>query len=151
MRVPLVASPEHENRFLLYVHRCNISRREILLWWRSTGATCTPSNQRLSTGDGVIRARSSGRYQLQPWYHPHMIILLLSCLLCCVVRDRVGRDLMRVEDFVWGVLDEPRTYVILGSGKRTPHVKFARCLYRLCLVCGFVPVRNRRRASDKVS
>ena len=28
-------------------------------------------------------------FRLLPWYHPYMILLLLSCLLCCVVRNGV--------------------------------------------------------------
>ena len=69
--------------------------------------TCTPWIRRLSTGDGANRARGTGCYQL-PWYRPEIILLLLlPCLLCCVVRDREVRDFMRadIDNNFFGVLD----------------------------------------------
>ena len=60
--------------------------------------THTPWSRRLSPGDGATRARGGRCYQLLPWYHPKNILpLLLSCFLCCVVRDREVRDVVRTD------------------------------------------------------
>ena len=89
-----LSSQAQKNR--LYVSSCShVSQGKY--WWLSTGSTCTPWSRRLSTGDVATRARGSRRYQLLSWYRPYMILLLLSCLLCCVVRDRMERGFMRAD------------------------------------------------------
>ena len=54
---------------------------------------CTSWSRQLATGNGATRARASSRcYQLLPsWYHPCMILLLLSHACCvgwCVVGEK---------------------------------------------------------------
>ena len=71
---------------LLHVHSCSMSPRQNT-GDQLAGSTCTPWSRELATGDGATHARGSRCYQLLPWYHPDMLLLLLSCLLCWVVRE----------------------------------------------------------------
>ena len=60
-----------------------VARPRFCLWW----------SRQLATSDGETRTRAiSTCYQLlPPWYHPYLILLLLSPACCvgwCVVRER---------------------------------------------------------------
>ena len=74
---------------------------------------CTSWCRQLATGDGATRTRAISRcYQLlPPWYHPYMILLLLSLACCvgwCVVHERAffffRRRLLRCRGLRGGTL-----------------------------------------------